>query len=486
MTSTTETTPLGGLSTLHALIGQRGPTFAGPDPVNRAMIRHWCAAMGDRNPVYMDEQLAARTVHEGVVAPPAMLQAWVMPGFGVVPPQGDPVAEFHRLAEAMGYSAIVATNIEQDYLRELRLGDTVHVTKTIESVSDEKATALGDGIFLTTRFEFTDQHGEPIARMLHRVLRYRPRGAGSAPKAPAATLPALRPRPNLTLDNAFYFEAAREHRLLIQRCKGCSRLRHPPTAACAHCGELTWDTLESSGRGTLFSFTIVNAPVVAPFKPGYVVGLVELEEGVRVVAEIVDVESTAVSIGMPLEVRFLHCDADLVLPVFTPRVELPSVMQGSERAIGFPGGELADLPPTVAPQQVLPGARMALLEVAMTRSYIVAAALATRDYQDVHHDPELARQRGSPDVFLNILTTTGLAGRFVTDAFGPGARLRRISIKLGATVYPGDTLVISGHVLRKTESAAGCEVTVAFRGVVSRGDHVTGEATLTLPAGAAQ
>ncbi len=472
-----------GISALKAFTGQRGPTIAGPDLVNPAMIRHWCAAMGERNPVYTDAQMAQGSVFAGIIAPPAMLQVWVMPGYGVAPPSEDPVAKFHAVANAQGYTSIVATNCEQEYLRPLRLGDKVHVTKVIESVSDEKKTALGTGVFLTTRFEFTDQHGQMVAHMLHRVLKFRPGAVASAPAAPLAA-PALRPRPNLTMDNAFYFEEAKQHRLMIQRCTGCGRLRHPPTAACAHCGALGWEAIESAGRGTLFSYTIVNAPVVPPFKPGYVVGVVELEEGVRVVAEIVDVDSAAVHIGMPLEVGFLHCDADLVLPVFRPRAELPVLMQVSERAIGYPGAGPTRMPPTVRPDQVQPGARLAPLEVPMTRSYIVASAMATRDYQDVHHDHELARQRGSEDIFLNILTSTGLVARFVSDAFGPNAQLRKLAIRLGATAYPGATLTMVGNVLRKTETESGCDVVVAVRGSVSRGDHVTGEVTLSLLASA--
>lgn len=483
MNSSAENLAQAGLSGLQAMVGLEGAAFEGPDPVNAAMIRHWCAAIGDRNPVYTQPQLAAQTPWEGVIAPPAMLQAWVMPGFGVPPADKDPIAEFHQRSADLGYSSIVATNCEQEYLRPLRLGDRVSVRKRIESVSDEKRTALGAGIFLTSRFTFTDGDGHEVARMLHRVLKFKPGQPGAAAPATAPAPVALRPRPNLTHDNAFYFEAARERRLLIQRCTGCGRLRHPPTAACAHCGALGWDTVQSRGQGTLFSYTVIDAPVVPPFKPGHVVGLVELEGGVRVVAELVDVGRDEVAIGMPLELAFLQCDPQLVLPVFRPRADLAVVMQGSERAIAFPGAATAALPRTVTPGEVRVGARLARLEVPMTRSYIVASALATRDYQDVHHDPDLARARGSQDVFLNILTTTGLVGRQVTDAFGPNAQLRKLAIKLGATAYPGDTLSIQGQVIDKLEApSGGCDIRVRVRGTVSRGEHVSGEVTLSLPA----
>ncbi|MBE4734679.1 MaoC/PaaZ C-terminal domain-containing protein [Streptomyces caniscabiei] len=116
------------------------------------------------------------------------------------------------------------------------------------------------------------------------------------------------------------------------------------------------------------------------------------------------------------------------------------------------------------------------LEIEITRTLVVAGAIASRDYQDVHHDPELARRRGSPDVFMNILTTNGLVGRYVTDHFGPAAVLRKVAIRLGAPNYPGDTMVLTGLV----EATDGTTVTVRVTGDNSVGRHVTGTVTLTL------
>jgi MaoC like domain len=124
------------------------------------------------------------------------------------------------------------------------------------------------------------------------------------------------------------------------------------------------------------------------------------------------------------------------------------------------------------------------LRVPLTRSLIVATAIASRDYQDVHHDPGLAVERGSPDIFMNILTTNGFVGRFVTDWAGPAAVITEVSIRLGAPNYPGDTMVLSGKV-EELSSAPGAEdrgdVRVSVRGSNSRGDHVTGTVGLTLP-----
>ena len=122
------------------------------------------------------------------------------------------------------------------------------------------------------------------------------------------------------------------------------------------------------------------------------------------------------------------------------------------------------------------GEQLPELRIPITRTLIVATAIASRDYQDVHHDPELARERGSRDVFMNILTSNGLVGRYVTDWAGPAARLRKVAIRLGAPNYPGDVMTMSGEVT----GVDGELVTVAVRGANSLGEHVTGTVTLTV------
>ena len=121
------------------------------------------------------------------------------------------------------------------------------------------------------------------------------------------------------------------------------------------------------------------------------------------------------------------------------------------------------------------GEQLPPLEIPLTRTTIVATAIASRDYQDVHHDPSLAVERGSPDIFMNILTTNGYVGRFVTDWAGPAARLKKVAIRLGAPNYPGDTMTLTGEVT----AVDGDDVTVAVKGSNSLGDHVTGTVVLT-------
>ncbi|KQW16449.1 MULTISPECIES: MaoC family dehydratase [Streptomyces] len=116
------------------------------------------------------------------------------------------------------------------------------------------------------------------------------------------------------------------------------------------------------------------------------------------------------------------------------------------------------------------------LEIPITRTLIVAGAIASRDYQDVHHDPELARQKGSPDIFMNILTTNGLVGRYITDHFGPRTVLRKVAIRLGAPNYPGDTMVLTGTI----EALEDTTATVRIVGTNGIGNHVTGTVTFSM------
>jgi len=124
------------------------------------------------------------------------------------------------------------------------------------------------------------------------------------------------------------------------------------------------------------------------------------------------------------------------------------------------------------------------LEVHLSRTLIVATAIASRDYQDVHHDHVKARDRGSQDIFMNILTTNGFVGRFVTDWAGPGAVLTDVNIRLGAPNYADDTMVLTGTVSSVEASGGGHgrgAVEISVRGANSLGDHVTGTVRLLLP-----
>jgi acyl dehydratase len=129
--------------------------------------------------------------------------------------------------------------------------------------------------------------------------------------------------------------------------------------------------------------------------------------------------------------------------------------------------------------EVSVGDELPALDILLTRTRIISSALASRDYTPVHHDHELAIAQGSKDIFMNILSTNGFVGRFVTDWAGPDAVLTRVAIRLGAPNYPGDTMHMTGTVTAKDDTSRSVEV--AVRGANGLGDHVTGTVTLTLP-----
>ena len=327
---------------LAALVGQvAGSPNLSPDAVNVPMIRHWVEAMDDHNPIYVSDEAARAAGYDELIAPPTMLQAWIMRGLrasneverarAAGSSQGaGPMDRTMQLLDEEGLTSVVATNCEQQYARPLVVGDCVLARSVIEAISDPKRTALGTGRFLTTRLDYVAvpdadvppgpldpaqvqalyDAGEPVATMHFRILKFLPPDR-KPPRPP-------RPHPALTQDNAFWFEGAQEHRLLIQHCTSCGTLRHPPLPACAHCGSLEWDTIESSGSGTLYSYVVVHYPQVPSFEYPLPIGLIELEEGTRVVANLGAVEREDITIGMPLQAEFVDFDEELSLPVFVP------------------------------------------------------------------------------------------------------------------------------------------------------------------------
>jgi uncharacterized OB-fold protein/acyl dehydratase len=300
------------LDRLRAFEGRlAGEPIVARDEVNAAMIRHWCDAIGDRNPAYTDSAAAAASPHGELVAPPTMLQAWVMRGMVTPypgPGPGAPMPELLRVLDEAGFTSIVATNCEQEYSRYLRIGDRVTATTVIESVSEEKQTALGAGHFITTRITYTDQNDDVVGTQLFRLFKFRP--GASAPRRDA------RPRPAVNQDTSFFWEGARRGELLIQRCSSCGALRHPPRPACPSCRSLEWETQRASGRGTVHSYVVHHHPPVPGFDPPYVVALVELEEGTRLISNLVEVDPAEVAIGMPVEIVFDRIDDELTLPLF--------------------------------------------------------------------------------------------------------------------------------------------------------------------------
>jgi uncharacterized OB-fold protein len=292
------------------------------------MIRHWVQAMGDTNPVYVDADAAAASVHGEIIAPAVMLQAWTSQGLrqtsaGRTSGTGPISAqdELMNLVESAGFTSVVATNCEQEYERMLHLGDRLMTRSVIESVSEEKQTGLGVGHFITTRIEYLTTDGEPVGRQLFRILKFKP-GTGRNATTAAADRDAAprpkRPRPGITPDNAFFFEGAKQHKLLIQQCSACQTLRHPPQPRCDRCGSYEWHPLEASGKGTVYSYVVNHHPQVPAFDYPLPLGLIELEEGTRIVAEIVGCAPADIAVGMEVAVTWIDADDELTVPAFEP------------------------------------------------------------------------------------------------------------------------------------------------------------------------
>ena len=274
-----------------------GDPMPAPDEVNVAMIRHWCEAVGDTNPIYLSDD---------PVAPPTMLQAWVMTGFKG--PQRNPDSPYEQMNELLfadGFTSVVATNCEQTYERYLRPGDRLTMRTTIEAISPEKTTALGTGHFVTTRQSYYDQDGELIGSMIFRIIRFRP--AAKKVKQPP------RPTPATTRDTSWWFDALNDNRLLIQRCASCGLLRHPPGPMCPACHSLEHDSIEAAGTGTIHSHITVHYPQVPGFEYPLPVVLVDLPEGVRM---LMNADSAAgMAVGQAVRIELREFDPGVRLPI---------------------------------------------------------------------------------------------------------------------------------------------------------------------------
>ncbi|WP_255621631.1 bifunctional MaoC family dehydratase N-terminal/OB-fold nucleic acid binding domain-containing protein [Pseudonocardia sp. DSM 110487] len=266
------------------------------DPVNVPMVRNWTEALGDANPAYPD------------LAPPAMAQVWTMPGLHGQRSADDPLAVMTAVLDEAGYTSVVATNCEQTYARYLRPGEHVAVRSRLTDVVGPKRTALGDGWFVTTVSTWTVDE-EPVAEMMFRVLKFRP---------PDLVPPRDVLRPVVNRDTAFFWEGAAAGELRVQRCGACEALRHPPGPMCPRCGATDPSYLVASGRGEVYSYVVHHHPPVPGREPPFVVAVVELEEGVRVLGEL-HTDPERARIGMPVEVVFDRIDGDLTLPAWRPR-----------------------------------------------------------------------------------------------------------------------------------------------------------------------
>ncbi|MBS4101236.1 bifunctional MaoC family dehydratase N-terminal/OB-fold nucleic acid binding domain-containing protein [Tsukamurella paurometabola] len=311
-------------------LGESAPR-AGRDPVNQPMINNWTEAIGDTNPLYSDAAFAEQSVFGGPVAPPAMAQVWSMRGLHGERADDDPLGLMTAALDELGFTSVVATNSDQTYHRHVRPGEEITASSRLEDVVGPKKTGLGEGWFFTTRTLWR-VGDEVVAEMIFRILKFRP-PAAEPPDAPEAVVPEAGPsgrivdasayaggvlRPVISRDTAFYWEGAKAGELRIQRWG--ETLRHPPGPMDPG-GDVdrTPDYVVSPGTGTVFSFVVHHHPKVPGKRLPFVVALVELDEGVRVLGELIDVDPATVQIGMPVRAVFLRVDDDLTLPAWEAR-----------------------------------------------------------------------------------------------------------------------------------------------------------------------
>ena len=462
--------------------GETEPRLA-RDPVNQPQVHTWLEAMGDAHPVYRDTPEAVK-VYGGPVAPAAMHQVWTMYGLGLpgedssTTRAGDPLHRMMGVLDEAGFTSVLGTNSDQTYDRLLRPGEQPTVSIQLDSVVGPKRTGVGEGWFVTTRSTWR-VGDEQVGTMSFRVLKFKP----AARKGPDLTDPARTVRPSVNRDNEFFFEGTSADELRIQRCNACGALRHPPGPVCPECLAMDRGWVLAAGTGTIYSFIEHHAPQVPGKKLPLLLAVVELDEGVRMIGELRGTSIDQVEIGQRVQVGFDRVDDELTLAFWEPvgdralRLSSGGASEESDQSRSLPSeGSVS----TGIDERPLP-----TWELPITRTLVVSTALATRDFQDVHHDPVLSVQKGTKDIFLNILTTTGLVQRYVTDwaleQHGPAARVTACDLRLGAPAYPDDTLTFDGHVSEERETEEGTELVVDVVGSVSLGAHATSRVTLVVP-----
>jgi len=286
------------------------------DPVNVPTIKTWVEALGDRNPIYTDEAAARAAGHPGLVAPPAMIQVWTMFGLTGERPTDDPMGPLMELFDGAGYVGVVATNCEQTYHRYLRPGEQVSIASEMRDVVGPKQTALGEGWFINQHITWR-VGDEDVAEMSWRILKFKPHEPEQAPSAVPDDLdPDAMMRPALSRDTAFFWEGVTAHELRIQR-RPDGTLQHPPVPAVWQDKEKPVDYVVASGKGSVYSFVVHHAPKVPGRTLPFVIALVELEEGVRMLGELRNVDHGDVTIGMPVHATYIDFPAGDAGPEWT-------------------------------------------------------------------------------------------------------------------------------------------------------------------------
>jgi len=305
---------------IYAFVGKEiYPLEPAPDNVNEAMIRHWSDAIGDKNPAYSDKEWAASSARGHVIAPPAMMYVWGQEGFAVTtgrPPNA--LSELERTFRSHGYTGMLGTNLSQEYFKEVEIGDNVHHEMHIDSISERKTTGRGPGYFFETVTTFSNSEGEKIGTQRFKCLAFLPNepiAAVSSDDKLEVPTRIVGPRGH---DNGWWWDACDEGKVMIQRCKNCGTLHHPPRPMCGVCQSQDFDAIESTLDGEVMSYTCLRHPVIPGYPKDPICAVIKLGEGTNLVSNIVGCEYEDVYIGMKVKGKVEQVDEKTMLPQFYP------------------------------------------------------------------------------------------------------------------------------------------------------------------------
>ena len=306
-------------SEIYAFVGQEVyPPTPAEDDVNAAMIRQWAEIMGDNNPAYLDQKWAEKSSRGNTISPPAMMYVWGQEGFQVTKGR-EPNAMSNLVStfDKHGYTGVLGTNVKQEYFKEVSPGDNVTIEMVIDNISERKTTGRGTGYFFETLSTFTDQSGETIGTQRFKVLKFIPQEQPAAAGEEKLDVPTRIASPR-GYDNKWWWDACDNGKVLIQRCKSCQTLRHPPRPMCGECQSMEWDSIQSTLDGEVLSHTELHHPKIPGYQYPLVCAVIKLAEGTNLVSNVIGCDPSEVHIGMKVKGVLEQVDEKTMLPQFYP------------------------------------------------------------------------------------------------------------------------------------------------------------------------
>lgn len=365
-------------------------------PVTAFDIARWSAALG----------LALDLPRDGMAVPAAFLPALACAACE----QGGLLPRLFG-AGGEGEAPPQVVRIRTHLSGEIAVGRPVRVSLAAGPVEDYEKSAVGAGRAVRIAAGISGDGGASSSIVELTILQ---RNAGPAPAGRARW-----PQPLVANDNRFWWDGVDRGLLLIQRCKECGTLRHPPGPSCPACGSLSWDTITASGRGTVHSFTI-NHSRLGDLPSPYVVGLIALDEGVRIVSNIVGIDPADVRIGMEVEVRFRPANSlERAMPLFVPA-----------------GGDGA------LPACLGAGTGLEPVDIELPAARVAGAAVAGNNLSPLHRDPAAARAAGYAATVLDLASAAAFAHDYLRR-HDPG-RIEMFEVAAGRPVLADTVLTIRG------------------------------------------